>query len=904
MILIRRCAKGLLALLLLLTAGCSILDPGGDQGGEPAGPSANTPAPPETPLPGGPVAQILQVLPGDLTAVRVDYLAGMLADDELKTLARKRHLDYWGDRLEALGIFLGDVDYIAGPLRAESGNLLVLTGNLDLEGLRNELYDLGFKEEEYRENELWLGKWPEEGGPSAGSVAVGFLSNGMVALGWPGAEGTKQVKHVIRVMVRGRGSLFQDPMFQQIAAALPEGLMTRVEVGCGEWELRGCQAWGEVVAAEDGAAVRRHWVLVFRNERAAGFGIDNVEELLGETDVYELKVSQEGLTLVAEGFQDTRDLVLRLQTQAPWRPLPPTVPPPTTVPPIEVVTIVPTAPTTTPIPTAQPRPAARTPVAAGRKLERLIIALPPTGWDTNFTYRTSTTGTLDKRPVQEHLIGVNRVTGAYEPQLAVRWEVSPNGKDWTFTLRKGVQWHPEPQKPEGWGEFTARDVRHTAYMHTAPQSLASNGSVWRDITGVTRADQTAVNGKELVARKVSEAVEIIDDYTVVIHSQTVQPELYYYHSINRGYPIVSKARWDALGDVDIGRSVVGTGPFKFIERREAQNIRYEAVQDHWRVTPSYNELEWRWVAENATSVAMLLTGEAHMADIERALQGPAEDRGMRVVRSKFPGMHVHWGYYGLYQTVPEYLDPDLPWLDVRVRRAMQKSIDSRASVKALMPGTQVEYPSIYGFHPVLDEDMWPGIWNPRWFQDWEEYYGYDPAKAKELLSQAGYPQAFEFTIHLYRLAGVPEMVDFGQAMAMYFERIGLRPKLVEIDYPVSRAMARKHQASGILRPSRSSHRSILSVGSYSTKLSSTHVYTDPQMDLVIDELEQTVENRRRAKLLQIIGDIQFYDNARIQLFGLYVDMTVNPQFVASYDFPATVSGYFTHLEYVETVPRR
>ena len=187
------------------------------------------------------------------------------------------------------------------------------------------------------------------------------------------------------------------------------------------------------------------------------------------------------------------------------------------------------------------------------------------GWDTNFTYRTSTTGTLDKRPVQEHLIGVNRVTGAYEPQLATSWKVSPNGKNWTFNLQKGVLGHSEPEKLEGWGEFTARNVRHTAYMHTAPESLASNGTVWRDITGVTRADQMAVNGKEMVARKVSEAVEIIDDYTVVIHSQTVQPELYYYHSINRGYPIVSEARWDALGDDDIGRSVVGTGPFKFIE---------------------------------------------------------------------------------------------------------------------------------------------------------------------------------------------------------------------------------------------------------------------------------------------------------------------------------------------------
>ena len=144
------------------------------------------PSPPGAPLPSGPFAQILQVLPDDVTAVGVDNLAGMLADAELQALARERHLDYWGGRLEALGIFLEDVDYIAGPLRAESGNLLVLTGSMDLEGVRNELYDLRFKEEEYRDNEVWMGKWPGEGGPSAGSVAVGFLSNGMVVLGWAG----------------------------------------------------------------------------------------------------------------------------------------------------------------------------------------------------------------------------------------------------------------------------------------------------------------------------------------------------------------------------------------------------------------------------------------------------------------------------------------------------------------------------------------------------------------------------------------------------------------------------------------------------------------------------------------------------------------------------------------------
>jgi hypothetical protein len=52
-----------------------------------------------------------------------------------------------------------------------------------------------------------------------------------------------------------------------------------------------------------------------------------------------------------------------------------------------------------------------------------------------------------------------------------------------------------------------------------------------------------------------------------------------------------------------------------------------------------------------------------------------------------------------------------------------------------------------------------------------------------------------------------------------------------------------------------------------------------------------------------MGDIQYYDNARLQMFGLYVEMTVNPDYVTNYDFPSTMSGYFSHLEYIDTVPQ-
>ena len=87
---------------------------------------------------------------------------------------------------------------------------------------------------------------------------------------------------------------------------------------------------------------------------------------------------------------------------------------------------------------------------AKAKLERLRIAVAPLGYDTNFSWMHTISGMLDKRPALEYLVGIDRHTGAYMPELAETWEMAPDGKTWTITLRQGVKFH------ENWGEFSAR----------------------------------------------------------------------------------------------------------------------------------------------------------------------------------------------------------------------------------------------------------------------------------------------------------------------------------------------------------------------------------------------------------------------------------------------------------------
>jgi ABC-type transport system substrate-binding protein len=138
------------------------------------------------------------------------------------------------------------------------------------------------------------------------------------------------------------------------------------------------------------------------------------------------------------------------------------------------------------------------------KLERLKIAVAPLGWDTNFTWLQSRSGQLDKRPALEYLVGIDRHTGAYIPELAEKWEMAPDGKSWTITLRQGIKFH------DNWGEFTAQDVRHAVFLISQPESVQTDTGFWRSVLGIGKNDSI-----EDVAKKVAEGVEIVNDHQVV-----------------------------------------------------------------------------------------------------------------------------------------------------------------------------------------------------------------------------------------------------------------------------------------------------------------------------------------------------------------------------------------------------
>jgi ABC-type transport system substrate-binding protein len=531
------------------------------------------------------------------------------------------------------------------------------------------------------------------------------------------------------------------------------------------------------------------------------------------------------------------------------------------------------------------------PPPAKGKLERLRIAVAPLGWDTNYTWLQSRSGQLDKRPALEYLVGIDRHTGAYIPELAETWEMASDGKTWTISLRKGVTFH------EHWGEFTAKDVRHAVFLITQPESLQSDAGAWRSLMGVEATDTL-----EAVAKKVEARVQIIDDHQVRFRLSSAVPEFVELISANTDLVMESKARWDAGGKELYGQKVVGTGPFEFVERKVGSHVLYKRVEHHWRKTPEYRELEFRWVPEGATRLATLLAEEVHISDVDRALQQDAVAKGMKILASRRPAMQHQWNFGGMYFATPDKLDPKVPFVKKEVRQAMNMAINRQAIADTILGG-RVEPHRIMGYHRQLDSAIWPGIWNPEWDTQFDMRYGYDPAKAKALLAQAGYPHGFEFTVYLYTLPALPEILEIGQALALDWQAIGLQPKLVELEFPRVRALYRTKTIHGAVFPSRHGARALETVRNlHKAKDSVGYWYEHPFIEERIAALGTVVDRGERGQLLREIGDHKFDEWAEVPLFWLFAEAAVNPKYVAEYVFPGVITGYYTHLEYIKLAP--
>lgn len=339
-------------------------------------------------------------------------------------------------------------------------------------------------------------------------------------------------------------------------------------------------------------------------------------------------------------------------------------------------------------------------------------------------------------------------------------------------------------------------------------------------------------------------------------------------------------------------------PLRVRRAHLGRKVLYERVENHWRHTPQFKQLELRFVSEQATRVASLLTGEAHIAPISSDLQDQVISRGKSIIRSRVPSRYVHYMFTGMYFLEPELLEQDDAFLDIRVRQAMNKAINRQEMIDNLLPG-KAELARVLSFHPTRLLG-----WNPRWEAEWEDEYGYDPDAARQLIQDAG-AEGYEFTVYLSAISGFPEFNIVAEALTPYWEAIGLSPQLVEADVAVYRPRNRDKTAHDYLFPNAPplSTSQELMVMFWSYQPLSGRLFQHETINQLFPQLTASVNPVERDSLLRQIGDL-WYDNfVTVPLFEVFTEMAVDPDVVAEYAFPGAVSGAFTHLEYVVPVPK-
>jgi peptide/nickel transport system substrate-binding protein len=471
---------------------------------------------------------------------------------------------------------------------------------------------------------------------------------------------------------------------------------------------------------------------------------------------------------------------------------------------------------------------------------------------------------LQYDPFLETLLDIDPETGAYIPRLAEKWEATPDMKEWTFFLRKGVQFH------FGYGEFTARDVVHSHSLMIGPDAIATLTPFWRNV----------------------EEIKVLNDYQVVFRMKQPSTTMLYAASRSGDLRIVSKAQWDKEGLEGFERRPAGTGSYQYMARKVGQSIAFERVENHWRgERPDFPELEIRFVPEDTTRLATLLNGEAHIVDLPRELQPEALNKGMKILSSK---LATDWEtiYFGGQYYMPG--DPkfkaDMPWTDRRVRQAMNMAVNRQELRDTIFRGKGTPM-YVSGFEASLEG------WNPAWAERFDSLYGYNPTRAKELLKEAGYPPGtIQVKLLSYTSPGEAEHPQVVEALAIYFDAVGIKSTIESLDEGKVASMWRNKEMGGHiwsniigLRPTEEWIRT-----SYWSK-GPAHNFEDPFIDERYMKLTQTVDPQERQRLAREIGDHLFEEFADIPLLLLYNEVVANPKVVAGWTYPGPGAGRSTHF---------
>ena len=429
--------------------------------------------------------------------------------------------------------------------------------------------------------------------------------------------------------------------------------------------------------------------------------------------------------------------------------------------------------------------------------------------------------------IYDALINNDREKGRLKPGLAESWKAIDD-LTWEFKLRRGVKFH------DG-SDFTADDV---VYSFDRPATIVNSPGSFTQHT-----------------KAITEKI-IVDKYTV--RFKTATPYALMPIDVSSIY-IVSKKTSSGMGteDFNSGKAVNGTGPYKFTNWHRGDRVELVRNEQYWGGKAPWEKVTMRMLTTSSARVAALLAGDVNViegvppADYAQ-LKANKDIRLFGTISNRLVFLEMDSA-----RDVTPYITDKAgkpldknPLKDVRVRRAMSMAINRPAIVERVMEGNAFVASQLVpeGFFAVS-----PNL----------KIQKYDPAAAKKLLAEAGYPDGFHLLMHGPNGRYVNDEKVL-QTIAQMFSRIGIQTRIETAPVAVYFPRLAKLDASvmmygwgGGVGHVSSYLKSLLAGYNPEKGMGSGNYgrYANPKVDALTEQAFMTVDIAKQEKLFQQAAEI-------------------------------------------------
>ena len=364
-------------------------------------------------------------------------------------------------------------------------------------------------------------------------------------------------------------------------------------------------------------------------------------------------------------------------------------------------------------------------------------------------------GTMDAiaQTIFDRLVSFEPGTTNVVPSLAEKWDISEDGKTYTFHLRQGVKFQTTKDfKPTR--DFNADDVLFSFNRQLDPNHP------YHKVSGGNYEYFTSMDIQNIIDK-----VEKVDDHTVKITLKV--PNAPFLSNLGMDFTSIMSAEYadqllKAGTPEKLDQNPVGTGPFQFVDYQKDSQLRYKAFDDYWAGKAKLDRLVFSITPDASVRMAKLQKGECHAAPYINPADLPTLQKDPNINVMHQAGLNI--GYL-------DFNTQKAPFDNVKVRQALSYAINKDAIIQSVYQGAGEK-----AKNPIP-----PTMWS---YNDDVKDYDYNPEKAKELLKEAGFANGFDTDLWAMPVSRPynPNARRMAELIQEDWKKVGVNAKIVSYEW--------------------------------------------------------------------------------------------------------------------------